>query len=90
MVNAGVIFLTLAPEEARKIKEVVTNFLCTVHGQSVCQVDFDEMKKEQDKIAIHGSFQIRKSRLPRSNSITFRMELDNEHHLLSYVREKMT
>jgi hypothetical protein len=78
--------LTMAPDEAKKIKEIVTKFLLAVHGQAVGSIDFDEMKREQDKITLHGSYQIR-SRLARSRSVTFKMELDNDNHLLSYVRE---
>jgi hypothetical protein len=80
--------LSVPSEEAKKIKEIVANFLWAVHGHGCCKIDFDEMKKEQDKISIHGSYQI-KSRLARSRSITFKMELDNENHLISYVREKV-
>lgn len=80
----------MAPEEAQHIKDVVLKFLCTVHNPSVCKIDFDEMKREKDKIAVHGSYQIPKSRLRRARIVTFRMELDNDDHLLSYVRERMT
>ncbi len=87
---SGVGPLTLAPEEAKHIKEVVQKFLCTVHSPSICKIDFDEMKREKDKIAVHGSYQISKSRLRRAHSVTFRMELDNDDHLLYYVRERIT
>ena len=80
--------LTMAPEEAKKIKEVVTNFLKAVHGEAVGNIDFDEMKKEQDKTSLHGSYKIR-TRLGRSRSIIFKMELDNDNHLLLYARERM-
>ena len=79
----------MAPEEAKKIKEVVTNFLKAVHGQAVGNIDFDEMKKEYDKTLLHGAYHIR-SRLGRSRSVTFKMELDNDHHLLLYIREGIT
>lgn len=81
--------MTVPCEEVKEIKDIVTNFIWAVHGRDCCNVDFDEMKKEQDKMSIHGSFQI-KSRLGRSRVIIFRMELDNDYHLLSYSRERMT
>ena len=80
--------MTMAPDEAKKIKEVVTNFLKAVHGEAVGNIDFDEMKKEQDKISLHGSYQVR-SRLGRSRAVTFKMELDNDNHLLLYIRERI-
>ena len=80
--------LTAEPhEEAGKIKEVVKKILCAVHGNSVCSVDFDEMKKEQDRVLLHGIFQTR-SRLGRTRSIVFTMELDKQNQLISYSRER--
>jgi hypothetical protein len=80
--------LTAEPhEEAGKIKEVVKKILCAVHGNQVCAVDFDEMKKEQDHILLHGIFQIR-SRLGRTRSVVFTMELDKQNQLISYSRER--
>jgi hypothetical protein len=80
--------LTVEPhEEAGKIKEVVKKILCAVHGNQVCAVDFDEMKKEQDRVLLHGIFQIR-SRLGRTRSVVFTMELDKQNQLISYSRER--
>jgi hypothetical protein len=80
--------LTAEPhEEARKLKDVVLKILCAVHGNSVCSVDFDEMKKEQDHILLHGVFQTR-SRLGRTHSVVFTMELDKQNQLISYSRER--
>ena len=74
-------------EEAGKIKEVVKKILCAVHGNQVGTVDFDEMKKEQDRVLLHGIFQTR-SRLGRTRSVVFTMELDKQNQLISYSRER--
>jgi len=80
--------LTAEPhEEAGKIKDVVLKILRAVHGDSVCTVDFDEMKKEQDRVLLHGIFQTR-SRLGRTRSTVFTMELDKQNQLISYSRER--
>jgi len=80
--------LTAEPhEEAGKIKEVVKKILCAVHGNNVCTVDFDEMKKEQDRVLLHGIFQTR-TRLGRTRSIVFTKELDKQNQLISYSRER--
>lgn len=80
--------LTVEPhEEARRLKDVVLKILCAVHGSNVCAVDFDEMKKEQDRVLLHGAFQIR-SRLGRTRSVVFTMELDKQNQLISYTRER--
>jgi hypothetical protein len=80
--------LTVEPhEEAGKLKDVVLKILCAIHGSSVCTVDFDEMKKEQDRVLLHGIFQIR-TRLGRTRSVVFTMELDKQNQLISYSRER--
>jgi hypothetical protein len=80
--------LTIEPqEEAKRLKDVVLKILCAVHGSSVCAVDFDEMKKEQDHVLLHGVFQTR-SRLGRTHSVVFTMELDKQNQLISYSRER--
>jgi hypothetical protein len=80
--------LTAEPhEEARKLKDVVLKILCAVHGSGVCTVDFDEMKMEQDRVLLHGVFQTR-SRLGRTHSVVFTMELDKQNQLVSYSRER--
>lgn len=75
-------------EEAKRIKDVVLKILCAVHGSNVCTVDFDEMKKEQDRVLLHGTFQTR-ARLGRSRSVVFKMELDKQNQLISYTRERI-
>ena len=77
----------MAPDEAKKIKEVVTNFLKAVHGEAVGNIDFDEMKKEQDRVLLHGTFQTR-SRIGRTHSTVFTMELDKQNQLISYSRDR--
>ena len=80
--------MTVEPhEEAGKLKDVVLKILCAIHGSSVCAVDFDEMKKEQDRVLLHGIFQIR-TRLGRTRSVVFTMELDKQNQLISYSRER--
>ena len=80
--------LTVEPhEEAKKLKDVVLKILCAVHGSGVCTVDFDEMKMEQDRVLLHGVFQMR-SRLGRARSVVFTMELDKQNQLVSYSRER--
>ena len=74
-------------EEAGRIKDVVLKILRAVHGDSVYAVDFDEMKKEQDRVLLHGIFQTR-SRLGRTHSTVFTMELDKQNQLISYSRER--
>jgi hypothetical protein len=80
--------LTVEPhEEARRLKDVVLKILSAVHGSSVCAVDFDEMKMEQDRVLLQGAFQVR-SRLGRTRSVVFTMELDKQNQLISYARER--
>jgi hypothetical protein len=80
--------LTVEPhEEAGRLKNVVLKILCAIHGSSVCSVDFDEMKKDQDRVLLHGIFQTR-SRLGRTRSVVFTMELDKQNQLVSYSRER--
>ena len=74
--------LAVAPEEAKKIKELVTNFLYSIHGYSVSNVDFDVVKKETSKITIKGSYDL------SGKSLEFTLELDDQYRLLSYERGK--
>lgn len=80
--------VTVEPdEEARRLKGVVLKILCAVHGGNVCAVDFDEIKREQDRILLQGAFQMR-TRLGRTRSVVFAMELDKQNQLISYTRER--
>lgn len=76
------------PEEVKKLKEIVLNLLCAVHGSNVCTIDIEEMKKEQDQTQIHGRYHI-KSRLGRTRSVSFSMILDKQNQLISYTRGRM-
>ncbi len=82
--------MTAEPHEgAKRIKDVVLKILCAIHGDDVCTVDFDEMKMEQDRVLLHGTFHTR-TRLGRTRSVVFFMELDKHDQLISYSREKIT
>lgn len=76
------------PEEVKKLKEVVFNLLCAVHGSKVFTIDIDEMKKEQDQTQIHGRYHIKLS-LGRTRSVSFSMVLDKQNQLISYTRGRM-
>lgn len=69
-------------DEIRKVKQMMKDFLYTVHGYGVGQIDFDSVKKEKDKMKIQGSFKI------MGKESEFIAEFDNEGRLLSYERVK--
>lgn len=76
--------LSIASEEAKKIKTIITEFLYATHGYSVGKVDIDSMKKHENQIEIHGKYDV--GGLIAYKWVKFTMVLDANYRLLSYER----
>ena len=76
--------LSIASEEGRKIKTIITEFLYATHGYGVGKVEIDSMKKHENQIEIHGKYDI--GGILAFKWVKFTMVLDADYRLLSYER----
>lgn len=79
------IYLSVAPEEARRINRLITDFLYATHGAwTVKTIKLLSIKKEQNQIKIKGKFDV--GGLAQYKWIDFTMVLDTQYRLISYER----
>lgn len=79
------ISLSVAPEEGRKIKRLVTDFLYATHGYwGVKSVELDSIKKQQNQIEIHGKYDA--GGLVETKWVHFTIVFDTQYRLISYER----
>lgn len=79
------ISLSVAPEEAKKLKALITDFLYATHGAwSVGKVELLSIIKEQNKIKVKGKYDV--GGFIEYKWINFTMVLDTQYRLISYER----
>jgi len=67
-------------DEMKKIRQMIQDFLYAVHGYGIVEVDIISVKKEENRMKIHGSFK------KMTKKFGFDAEFDNDGRLLSYER----
>lgn len=77
--------MSVAPEEARKLRKLVTDFLYATHGSwNVATVEFQSIKKSQNQIEIDGTFD--SGGFLETKIVSFTIVLDVQYRLISYER----
>jgi hypothetical protein len=77
--------LGIAPEEAGRLKDFITNFLVATHGAwNVTGVVITSIKKTQNQIEVKGTFD--GGTLFVVKIVSFTIVLDSNYHLVSYER----
>jgi len=77
--------LSVAPEEAKKIKNLVTEFLYATHGSwSVNYIKLESIKIQQNQIEVKGTFD--SGGLFETKIVSFTILMDSRYRLISYER----
>lgn len=77
--------MSVAPDEARKIMRIITEFLNATHGAwNVGKVEIKSIKKQQDRVEIMGK--VDTGSIFEYKWVNFTMVLDSQYRLISYER----
>ncbi|HML02979.1 MAG TPA: hypothetical protein VK487_06360 [Candidatus Bathyarchaeia archaeon] len=75
----------IAPEEGRRLKDFITNFLESTHGLfNVSDVVLKSIKKTASQIEVKGTFD--GGTLFQVKTVSFTIVVDSNYHLISYER----
>ena len=79
------ISLSVAPDEARKIMRIITEFLNATHGAwNVGKIQIKSIKKQQNQIEIIGKVDM--GTIFEYKWVNFTVVLDSQYRLVSYER----
>jgi len=77
--------VAIAPEEARRIKELITQFLYATYGSwVVSKVEIDSINKQEKQIEVSGKFDT--GSIFEEKWSYFTIKLDAQYRLISYQR----